>query len=155
MNENERCPECGSWGEECAFPTAQAGCGCARCLRAQRDEARAARDHFKEQLRERAEALLDARAEVERLRGLVPDLPPRPSEGAGLIRYGIRHNGPTQPLAVPMIDGHWTPWNLADAALRTVAERQREACAERMRLAVDVDAEHLCRATPLVTEGHK
>jgi hypothetical protein len=40
MNENERCPECGSWGEECAFPSAQAGCGCARCLRAERDEAR-------------------------------------------------------------------------------------------------------------------
>lgn len=36
----------------------------------ERDEARAARDHFKDQLRERAEALLDARAEVERLRAL-------------------------------------------------------------------------------------
>lgn len=40
-------------------------------------------------------------------------------------------------------------------ARHKVAERQREACAERMRLAVDVNAEHLCRATPLVTEGEK
>lgn len=40
-------------------------------------------------------------------------------------------------------------------ALRETAERQREACAERMRLAVDVNAEHLCRATPLVTEVDK
>ena len=41
------------------------------------------------------------------------------------------------------------------ATMRAIAEGQREACAERMRLAVDVNAEHLCRATPLVTEGDK
>lgn len=38
-------------------------------------------------------------------------------------------------------------------ALCAVAERQREACAERMRLTVDINAEHLCRATPLVTDA--
>ena len=175
MNENERCPECGRWGEECAFPTAQPGCGCARCLRAQRDEARAerdsllavihrdgghyigehgvtkavadahatwaavvrerdearaARDHFKEQLRERAGALLDARAAVERC-----------------------HND----------------LRMADAAMRaharTVAERQREACARAIVQAkpsasaetqsVLETARFVVRATPLVTEGDK
>ena len=39
------------------------------------------------------------------------------------------------------------------ATMRVIAEAQREACAERMRLAVDVNAEHLCRATPLVTDA--
>jgi hypothetical protein len=52
MTENERCPECGSWGEECAFPSAQANCGCARCLRAQRDEARAEHEVLRQQAAE-------------------------------------------------------------------------------------------------------
>lgn len=50
MDENERCPECGSYGEECVFPTAQPGCGCARCLRAQRDEARAEMERLRHAL---------------------------------------------------------------------------------------------------------
>lgn len=58
------------------------------------------------------------RAEVELLKGLRPDLPPRPPEGDGLPRYGLRWNGPGNPLAVPMDDGYWTPWHLADT-LRT------------------------------------
>ena len=57
----------------------------------------------------------EARAEVERLRGITPELPPRPPDGAGLPRYGLRWNGPTEPVAVPMLDGYWTPWHLADA----------------------------------------
>ena len=40
MLDHERCDECGRWGEECAFPSPQDGCGCARCLRASRDIAR-------------------------------------------------------------------------------------------------------------------
>ncbi|EJM94710.1 DHHA1 domain-containing protein [Pseudomonas sp. GM67] len=53
-------------------------------------------------------------AEISALRGLTPGLPPRPPEGQGLPRYGLRWNGPSQPLAVPMEDGYWTPWHLAD-----------------------------------------
>jgi hypothetical protein len=57
----------------------------------------------------------EARAEIERLRGTTPELPPRPPDGSGLPRYGLRWNGPTEPVAVPMLDGYWTPWHLADA----------------------------------------
>lgn len=53
-------------------------------------------------------------AEVEALKGLRPEGPPRPPRGEGLPRYGLRWNGPQQPLAVPMVDGYWTPWHLAD-----------------------------------------
>lgn len=50
------------------------------------------------------------------LRGLTPEPPPRPPEGEGLPRYGLRWNGPGQPLSVPMDDGYWTPWHLANSA---------------------------------------
>ncbi|WMR34751.1 hypothetical protein QT513_08435, partial [Metapseudomonas otitidis] len=53
-------------------------------------------------------------AENQRLRGLQPEFPPRPPEGSGLPRYGLRWNGPQLPLSVPMDDGYWTPWHLAD-----------------------------------------
>lgn len=55
-------------------------------------------------------------SEVRRLQGITPELPPRPDEGGGLLRYGLRWSGPTEPLAVPMDDGYWTPWHLATAA---------------------------------------
>ncbi|QXH42213.1 hypothetical protein [Pseudomonas sessilinigenes] len=61
-------------------------------------------------------------AEITRLKGLQPDLPPRPPEGEGLPRYGLRWNGPQQPLATPMDDGYWTPWHLANE-LHKDAER--------------------------------
>ncbi len=51
--------------------------------------------------------------EIEKLKGIKPDFPPRPPEGEGLPRFGIRWNGPQEPLAVPMDDGYWTPWHLA------------------------------------------
>jgi hypothetical protein len=73
-------------------------------------------------------------AENEQLRGLQPEWPPRPPEGAGLPRYGLRWNGPQQPLSTPMDDGYWTPWHLADtlkarcevleAALKFYADRE-------------------------------
>jgi hypothetical protein len=53
-------------------------------------------------------------AEIEKLKGLSPSLPPRPPEGDGLPRFGLRWNGPGNPLAVSMDDGYWTPWHLAD-----------------------------------------
>lgn len=61
-------------------------------------------------------------AQLEQLRGLRPAVPPRPPEGNGLPRYGLRWNGPQQPLATPMDDGYWTPWHLANE-LRKDAER--------------------------------
>ncbi|MCO6057358.1 hypothetical protein NG726_11820 [Pseudomonas sp. MOB-449] len=67
-------------------------------------------------------------AEIAQLRGLTPDLPPRPPEGFGLPRYGLRWNGPGQPLSVPFDDGYWTPWHLAQTdieALRMDAGRYR------------------------------
>ena len=68
------------------------------------------------------------RAEVEALRGITPELPPRPPDGEGLPRYGLRHNGQSMPMSVPMADGYWTPYHLAIAeveALRADAERWR------------------------------
>lgn len=56
--------------------------------------------------------------EIRRLKGLVPELPPYPPEGHGLPRYGLRWNGPDEPLAVPMDDGYWTPHHLAARQLR-------------------------------------
>ncbi|QPG61163.1 hypothetical protein HFV04_016675 [Pseudomonas sp. BIGb0427] len=64
-------------------------------------------------------------AEIERLQGLQPVPPPRPPEGEGLPRYGLRWNGPSSPLAVPMEDGYWTPWHLADQ-LKAERDRLRE-----------------------------
>lgn len=47
-------------------------------------------------------------------------------------RFGIRWNGPQEPIAVPMDDGHWTPWHLANAEVERLStriadvERQRD-----------------------------
>lgn len=78
-------------------------------------------------------------AEIDRLNGLQPSLPPRPPEGEGLPRFGLRWNGPSNPLAVSMDDGYWTPWHLADQlkaeneALRNVAiELRRWAMCENL-----------------------
>lgn len=57
-------------------------------------------------------AIMEAVAEATA--GLKPEVPPRPPEGDGLPRYGLRWNGPTEPLPVPMADGYWTPWHLAE-----------------------------------------
>lgn len=70
-------------------------------------------------LQERIDQL---QAECETLRGLVPMPPPRPPEGADLPRYGLRWNGPAQPLSVPMDDGYWTPWHLADSTRKQLRE---------------------------------
>lgn len=71
------------------------------------------------------------RGRVTELEGLRPELPPMPPEGKGLPRYGIRWNGPQQPLAVPMADGYWTPHHLAEGPHALVLgelaeERQRQ-----------------------------
>jgi len=68
--------------------------------------------------------LATAKARVAELEGIRPEFPPMPfiplshtPAGYGLPRYGLRWSGPTQPLAVPMADGYWTPWHLAELAL--------------------------------------
>jgi hypothetical protein len=69
-------------------------------------------------------------AEVDRLRGLLPEMPPRPPYGGGLPRYGLRWNGPQRPLAVPMNDGYWTPWHLAFASSEALVEALEEIVAQ-------------------------
>jgi len=51
------------------------------------------------------------KALVDFYAGLKPELPPRPPDGEGLPRYGLLHG--KSPLSVPMEDGYWTPWHLA------------------------------------------
>jgi hypothetical protein len=41
----------------------------------------------------------------------------RAQDGGELIRYGIEWVGPKDPIAVPMEDGYWTPWHLANEKL--------------------------------------
>ncbi len=80
-------------------------------------------------LQERDEAL----AYAERLRGIKPELPPYPGEEPHrekLPRYGLRWNGPTEPLATPMLDGYWTPYHMA-AAIK--AKWQAEALENAIR----------------------
>jgi hypothetical protein len=79
-------------------------------------------------------------AEIERLKGLQPSFPPRPPEGYGLPRFGLRWNGPSNPLAVSMDDGYWTPWHLADQ-LKVDNERLEAERAEQWRLRRDVEAD--------------
>ena len=72
-----------------------------------------------------------ALAEIERLRGLKAELPPRPGDIddtiVNLPRYGIRWNGPTEPISVPMDDGYWTPWHLAQAQIQQAVDAFHDA----------------------------
>ena len=56
-----------------------------------------------------------------------PCLPPRPPEGEGLPRFGLQWNGPTSPLSVPMNDGYWTPWHLANDEIDQLQAKVAEA----------------------------
>lgn len=46
------------------------------------------------------------------------------SELPVLERYGIEWRGPHMPIALPMPDGYWTPWHIAEEALRCASERR-------------------------------
>lgn len=64
--------------------------------------------------------------EIERLRGLQPEFPPYPPDGDGLPRFGLRWNGPSEPLSVPMEDGYWTPYHLASLYRRHCNAAEQE-----------------------------
>lgn len=72
-------------------------------------------------------AELAERAVVKHLQGLRPEIPPFPPSGSGLPRYGLRWNGSTQPLSVPMDDGYWTPWHLAERLLLALRKIEEES----------------------------
>lgn len=38
-----------------------------------------------------------------------------------LERYGIEWQGPNLPIALPMPDGYWTPWHVAEAGIKSLA----------------------------------
>ncbi len=87
--------------------------------------------HMRDQLARLRAELAQAEATIAELRGAVPELPPRPNEYNGpklqhpaLPRYGVRWNGPNTPIAVPMVDGYWTPFHLAHAALAAAPQPQ-------------------------------
>jgi hypothetical protein len=61
------------------------------------------------------------------------ELPPGSPEGDGLPRYGLRWDGPDQPVAVPMDDGYWTPFHLAAAAAAVAADELRASSASASR----------------------
>lgn len=86
-------------------------------------------DSIAEALASPASDYEDLLAENKRLRGLEPDFPPRPPEGSGLPRYGLRWNGPQLPLSVPMDDGYWTPWHLADQLRHELVAASQQAVA--------------------------
>ena len=69
---------------------------------------------------EAAERLNELAAQVEYLKGIKPELPPRPPQGDGLPRYGIKWNGEYSPITTPMDDGYWTPYHLATQHLREI-----------------------------------
>ena len=50
---------------------------------------------------------------------------PRVDDGS-LVRYGIQHFSPTEPICRPMLDGYWTPWHEAEAALRTATQERED-----------------------------
>ncbi len=60
-------------------------------------------------------------AQVEKLKGAKPALPPFPQQGgSGMPRYGIRWNGEYDPISVPMDDGYWTPYHLVEQQLTEI-----------------------------------
>lgn len=79
------------------------------------------------ELLEHPQASAPVPAVAEPSDGLVealPTLPPRPpvrerhSSPSPLTRWGIQWNGPEQAIALPIDDGYWTPWHVADELLR-------------------------------------
>lgn len=85
-----------------------------------------------------AAAIDELEDEIAKLRGLVPEPTPRPPVGEGMPRYGLRWNGPSQPVSVPMADGYWTPWHLADAERDTLLQQLAERDAQIASMRAEV-----------------
>jgi len=47
--------------------------------------------------------------------------------GAGLERYGIEWQGQENPISVPMNDGYWTPWHIAQLRITELEAQIRPA----------------------------
>ena len=45
------------------------------------------------------------------------------TESERLPRYGVRWNGPTDPICEPMADGLWTPWHEAEKRILALAAK--------------------------------
>ena len=88
-------------------------CGCKGPLRMPDNHIEAWNTRANEsEIAELAKQRDELKAENEKLRGIKPSLE---STQWPLPRYGIKWNGPKEPLAVPMDDGYWTPFHLAEA----------------------------------------
>lgn len=64
------------------------------------------------------------------------------SELPALERYGIEWRGPHMPIALPMPDGYWTPWHIAEAALKE-REHERRPIADWERQSMEFLAKKL------------
>lgn len=84
---------------------------------------------YEKQNTELRQQLQELQATVEQLKGIKPDiLDGFNLVGAKLPRYGIRWNGPSEPIAVAMPDGYWTPHHVA---MELKAQWQAEAIRDR------------------------
>lgn len=84
------------------------------------DHAKMPRETMAQAVCEKALAYIDDQAEkIEQLRGITPEIHFAVADliQEKLPRFGLRWNGPTQPLVTPMDDGYWTPYHIADALL--------------------------------------
>lgn len=101
----------------------------------------------------------------ERSKWLEPEMPPRPPDGIGeeLPRYGLKWNGPDQPLSVPMNDGYWTPFHIAEASINALVQAVHDNRSKRPTVEQLID-EFLYWMSdefdtqwlgPEVSEGHK
>lgn len=50
-----------------------------------------------------------------------------------IMRYGIKWNGPREPIATPMEDGYWTPWHIANAEIERL-QKDRNECLEAFHI---------------------
>lgn len=121
-------------------------------LQAGRDERMAECPELLVQIEQQSREIERLKLELQALQGIQPELPPKPPEDDGLPRYGLGWNGPGNPLAVPMDDGYWTPWHLADAeikALQALRESDQRPLDIRMKEAGMQTVEEMLTNDPL------
>jgi len=78
-------------------------------------------------------------ASVERAHGIGADsAASQPAqEPVQLQRFGVKWKGQTEPFMEQMPDGYWTPWHIADAALRAAPPADSARADRIMELADD------------------